>query len=48
LDDLELFGGGVPHARSSPSAIIFFLSRRSSSVCSATTSFSARLPGAVT
>jgi dTDP-4-dehydrorhamnose reductase len=24
LDDLELFGGGVPHARSSPSAIMLF------------------------
>jgi lysophospholipase L1-like esterase len=42
-DNFELFGGRVSHARSSPSAIMFFLSRRSSSVCSATTSFSARV-----
>ena len=39
-DDLELLGGGVPHSSSPPSAIMLFLSSRSSSACSATTSFS--------
>src|SRR4029453_2242739 len=34
LDDLELLGGGVPHAASSPSAVTFFLSRRFSRVSS--------------
>src|SRR5208282_371402 len=40
-DDLELLGGRVPHAASSPSAVTLFLSRRFSRVSSATTSFSA-------
>src|SRR5262249_58173945 len=41
-DDLQLLGTGVSHCPSSPSAIMLFLSRRSSSACSATTSFNAR------
>ena len=41
-DDLELFGCGVPHSSSPPSAIMLFLSRRFSSVRSATHSFRAR------
>ena len=41
LDDLKLLGGRVPHATFSPSAVTLFLSRRFSSVSSATTSFSA-------
>src|SRR4030095_14972797 len=39
-DDLELLGAGEPHVSSPPSAIMLFLSKRSSSACSATTSFS--------
>src|SRR6185436_380242 len=38
-NDLELLGAGEPHASSPPSAIMLFLSKRSSSACSATTSF---------
>lgn len=41
IDDLELFRCGIPHSCSSPSAIMLFLSRRFSSVRSATHSFSA-------
>src|SRR2546421_8021953 len=40
-DDLKLLSGGGPHVASSPSAVTLFLSRRVSSVRSATTSFSA-------
>src|SRR5215211_1387163 len=40
-DDLGLLGWEVSHAPSPPSAIMLFLSRRSSSACSATTSFRA-------
>src|SRR5919107_1008919 len=40
-DDLQLLGGRIPHAPSSPSASMLFLSRRFSSVRSATTSFRA-------
>src|ERR1700730_245486 len=40
-DDLGLLGCGVSHASPSPSAIMLFLSRRFSSVTSATTSFRA-------
>src|ERR1700737_1013807 len=40
-DDLGLLGCGVSHASPSPSAIMLFLSRRFSSVSSATTSFRA-------
>src|SRR5690606_14810724 len=43
LDDLELLGCGVSHSSSPPSAIMLFLSRRFSSVRSATASFSARV-----
>src|SRR5690606_5941205 len=42
-DDLELFGCGVSHSSSPPSAIMLFLSRRFSSVRSATASFRARV-----
>jgi len=41
-DDLELLGCGIPHSSSPPSAIMLFLSRRFSSVRSATHSFRAR------
>src|ERR1700730_12345429 len=41
LDDLQLFASRIPHAASSPSAVMLFLSRRFSRVSSATTSFSA-------
>src|SRR3546814_15934801 len=41
-DDLELFGCGIPHSSSPPSAIMLFFSRRFSSVRSATNSFRAR------
>src|SRR5690606_36393068 len=41
-DDLELFGCGVPHSPSSPSAITLFLSRRFSRVTSARASWSCR------
>src|SRR3546814_2893105 len=41
-DDLELFGCGIPHSSSPPSAIMLFFSRRFSSVRSATHSFRAR------
>src|SRR5437870_11300752 len=40
-DDLQLLGGGVSHAPSSPAPIMLFLSSRFSSMSSATTSFSA-------
>ena len=40
-DDLQLLGGGISHAPSSPSAVTLFLSRRFSRVSSATTSFRA-------
>src|SRR5271155_1044399 len=40
-DDLQLLGGGVSHAPSSPAPIVLFLSRRFSSISSATTSFNA-------
>ena len=40
-DDLELLGSRIPHSRSPPSAIMLFLSRRFSSVRSATHSFRA-------
>jgi hypothetical protein len=40
-DDLELLGGGISHSASSPSPVTLFLSKRFSSVSSATTSFSA-------
>src|ERR671913_871870 len=40
-DDLGLLGCGVSHAPSSPAPLMLFLSRRSSSACSATTSFRA-------
>src|SRR5690606_16742345 len=40
-DDLEFFGCGISHSCPSPSAIMLFLSRRFSSVRSATHSFSA-------
>jgi hypothetical protein len=43
-DDLELLGGRIPHASSSPSAIMLFLSRRFSNVRSATPSFRALAP----
>src|SRR3546814_3868616 len=39
---LELFGCGIPHSSSPPSAIMLFFSRRFSSVRSATHSFRAR------
>src|SRR3954453_3103762 len=39
-DDLELLGCGIPHSPSPPSAIMLFLSSRSASACSATTSLS--------
>src|SRR5947199_5144756 len=38
-DDLELLGAGESHASSPPSALMLFLSKRSSSACAATTSF---------
>ena len=41
-DDLELLGGRISHSGSPPAAIMLFFTNRSSSVCSATTSFSAR------
>src|SRR6478752_496860 len=41
LDDLGLLGRGIPHASSSPSPFMLFLSRRFSRVKSATTSFKA-------
>src|SRR3546814_10678118 len=41
-DDLELLGCGIPHSSLSPSATMLFLSRRVSSVRSATHSFRAR------
>src|SRR3546814_20574571 len=41
-DDLELLGCGIPHSSLSPSATMLFLSRRFSSVRSATHSFRAR------
>src|SRR5665647_2448321 len=41
LDNFGLLGCGIPHASSSPSPLIFFLSRRFSRVRSATTSFNA-------
>src|SRR3546814_1626941 len=41
-DDLELLRCGIPHSSSPPSAIMLFLSRRFSSVRSATHSFRAR------
>ena len=41
LDDLQLFGSRISHSASSPSPITLFLSRRFSSVSSATTSFRA-------
>src|SRR6185312_5193825 len=41
LDDLGLFGRRIPHASSSPSPFMLFLSRRFSRVRSATTSFKA-------
>src|SRR4051812_8719199 len=41
-DDLKLLGGWVPHSWSAPSAIKLFLSSRSSSACSATTSLRVR------
>src|SRR5215470_17568044 len=40
-DDLGLLGGGIPHASSSPSPFMLFLSRRFSRVRSATASFNA-------
>src|SRR5216110_3596497 len=40
-DDLQLLGGGVSHAPSSPAPIALFFSSRFSSISSATTSFSA-------
>src|ERR1700726_4023713 len=40
-DDLQFLGGGVSHAPSSPAPIVLFLSRRFSSMSSATTSFNA-------
>src|SRR4051812_9371705 len=40
-DDLELLGGRVSHAPSSPAPVMLFLSRRFSSVRSATASFRA-------
>src|SRR6201996_992775 len=43
LDDLGLLGGRVPHASSSPSPFMLFLSRRFSRVRSATASFKAAL-----
>jgi hypothetical protein len=42
VDDLELLGGRTPRARSSPSAIMLSFNNRSSSACSATTSFRVR------
>jgi hypothetical protein len=44
VDDLELLGGRTPRARSSPSAIMLSFNNRSSSACSATTSFRMRAP----
>src|ERR1700756_4105991 len=41
LDDLEFLRRGVSHPSSSPSPVTLFLSRRFSSVSSATTSFRA-------
>src|SRR3546814_5321235 len=41
-DDLELYGCGIPHSSSPPSAIMLFFSRRFSSVKSATHSFRTR------
>src|SRR5437588_277431 len=40
-DNLQLLGGGISHAASSPAPIVLFLSSRFSSTSSATTSFSA-------
>ena len=42
LDDLQLLGGGISHSSSPPSATMLFLSRRFSSVRSATRTFMSR------